>query len=173
MTINVRQKYNLRPLKLGSELIEKVCEFDYLGIHLESRNSWSSQITKCEMSIKLRAASILRFANSKAFRPSSHVLEIWKAQAVSAACYGSELWGHSYCDSILIAENNFLRSFLNLPSSTPLVPLRYDLNLKPISNVIALIPLLFWARIWSTDDLHIYRSCLEEIISLGGRFKIP
>ena len=104
MSINVGTK-SFRPRKVGSNNIEKVSEFDYLGIHLENRNTWNSQITKSEMILKHRAASILRFANCKTYRPTSPIIEIWKAQAVAGASYGSEIWGHVQCDKIQIAEN--------------------------------------------------------------------
>ena len=114
---------------LGESLIEKVDEFDYLGILLGNKNNWKPQILKSELIQKHRAAAILKFANCHSFHPTSPVLEIWKAQAVAGASYGSELWGHTNCETLLLVENKFLRSLLKLPIGVPLLPLRLELNI--------------------------------------------
>ena len=67
--------------------------------------------------------------------------------------------------SIHLGEH--FRSLLKIPTSTPLLPLYWDLNLKQIHPLAALKPLLYWIRVWTTPELLVYRACLQEILTLN------
>ena len=77
---------------------------------------------KSGLILKQRAAAIVKFALNKTTRPTAPALNIWKGQAVSAATYGAELWGHADTGSLTIAENKFIRSFLILPPKYTYAP---------------------------------------------------
>ena len=80
-------------------------EFYYLDIRLENRKTWVAQIAKSSVILKQKAGVILKFANSKQAHLMSPALEIWRAQAISAATYGAELWGHSYTNILTTIEH--------------------------------------------------------------------
>ena len=118
-------------LSLAKNTIERVAEFDYLGISLEDKNSWKAQLNKSSLTLGQKAGVIQKFANNKTVRPVSPAITIWKAQAISAATYGAELWGHCDTGPLTIIENKFLRSFLKLPQSTPWSNYGWAWTLRP------------------------------------------
>ena len=84
--------------------------------------------------ISHKAVTILRFVNMAPSYPNSPAIKIYNTRARSAALCGAELWGHWATQKLGMAENDFTRSLLILGRNTPLVPLKLDLDLNPISS---------------------------------------
>ena len=122
------------------------------------------------MVIKQRSGAIIRHHHNTS---SSRALEVYKLQAQSGALYEAELWGNSDCHQMVVAENYFLKSLLKLPTSTPTIPLLWDLNIKCIGLILKLRPLLYWVRVWTTPELEIYISCLHDCMRTDVNHKIP
>lgn len=104
--------------------------------------------------------------NRSSLKPVGPPLHIYRAQARGAATYGSELWGHAVSHGILKEENRFIRCLVGLPPSTPLVPLRMDLGIRPLDEELALRPLIYWRRLWAVPELISYRQELQEVLSI-------
>ena len=136
LEINATKKFK-KNIILGLLTIDRVNEFDRLRIRLSSRNSWEPHILKSAATIKHRATATLRFARRAHSYPISSPLEMYKSQIRSAALYNAELWDCMNTKQLRVAENDFLRSLMNLGRNTPLVPLKLDLDLKPIKYIAA------------------------------------
>ncbi|KAJ1137071.1 hypothetical protein NDU88_003484 [Pleurodeles waltl] len=101
-------------------------------------------------------------------RSVSIILEIYARKAVAATLYGVELWGFRNVKGLQVAENNFLRTLLGLGPGTPLKALYAELNLKPIAELAAIRPILYWARVVRNPRTAVYFETLEEVISYDG-----
>lgn len=95
------------------------------------------------------SASILKKYRLTSSRALSPVLEVYRAVELDGALYGEGLWGYSDSSLLTRMENVFLRSLLNLPNSTPMLPLRWDLNIQIVDHIPQL-----------------YRMALKELIAL-------
>mgnify|MGYP002804672755 CR=1 FL=1 len=99
-------------------------------------------------------------------RAMSPALEAYKMQTQGAVLYGSEFWGYQPSNTISKAENDIRQNLAVVPSSIPLIPLYLDLDVKSISDLAQLRPLLCWYRLWSTPELECYQLALRDLINL-------
>ncbi|KAJ1202464.1 hypothetical protein NDU88_006264 [Pleurodeles waltl] len=129
--------------------------------------------TRVNLKLVQTTGGIARLMRSSTYRPLGPLIQIYKAQARGALMYGAELWGHTASCSLSITENNFIRQIVALPSSTPLLPLRMDLGLRPIADELGLRPIVFWRRLWSTEELSSYRAELREFLTHPKALQIP
>lgn len=153
--------------------LERVSTFDYLGLTINDKMDWGTQVKKANLKLTQSIGGILKVYKNCAQKGDGPPAEIYKTQARGATLYGAELWGSSPSHILSVTENTFLRHLLSLPKSTPLTPLRMDLGIAPISDIIASRPLLFWRRLWSTPELVNYREELKDVMSILGAGNLP
>ncbi|KAJ1120622.1 hypothetical protein NDU88_008784 [Pleurodeles waltl] len=139
-----------------------------LSVSGSPRLSWDCQVQKAAIALKQAAGEILRFKHKAGGRSVSIILEIYARKAVAAALYGAELWGFMNVRVLQVAENNFLRTLLELGPGTPLKALYAELNWTLISELAAIRPILYWARVVRNPRAEVYLETLEEVISYDG-----
>lgn len=161
------------PLQMNGKPLERVTSFEYLGVTLNDKMEWGPQIDKANLRLTQSVGGILKVYRSCSVKTISPPIEIYKAQAQGASLYGAELWGHCSSQVFALSENAFIRQLLALPSSTPLVPLRMDLGILPIADLISVRPILFWRRLWSTPELSEYKDELKAVMAVMGAERIP
>ena len=99
-------------------------------------------------------------------------LEIYNIKALGSGLY-AELWGCANLKALMLVEHRFLRSLLNLPSSTPLIPLYLDLGQKRICEKVDCRLLTYWYHLWMTASLESYLVGLRELLALPRAGLIP
>lgn len=160
--------------RMNGVVLERTSTFDYLGVTLNDQMGWGPHMTKANLKLMQSTGGILKVHNKCTLKTVGPPVEIYKTQARGGALYGVELWGHTSSDnSLTLTENDFLRRLLGLPRSTPLLPLRLDLGVAPIKDIIANRPLFFWQRLWSTPELISYREELKDVLTILGVGKMP
>lgn len=158
---------------MDSLALERTYIFDYLGVTLNDKMDWGSHMAKANMKLAQVSGGILRVSTGCSYKTIGPPVEIFRSQARGGALYGAELWGHLKATPLALTENSFIRRLINLPQSTPLFPLRFDLGLAPISDIIANRPLFYWRRLWSTPELISFREELRDLLTILGVGKIP
>lgn len=151
-------------LSVDCVALERVSEFDYLGVHLQDSHRWPVQLRKSTLLLKQSAGSFIRCAYSAPSFPISPSFGIYRSQACGAALYGADIWGHCNLEMLETTENNFLKSLLKIPPSSPTLPICMDLNLRPISEIAAMRPIQYWLRVWPTRELEPYRECPQGFL---------
>lgn len=159
--------------QMEGRALERTSIFDYLGITLNDKMDWETQVKKANLKLTQSIGGILKVHKNCTQKVVGPPVEIYKTQARGMALYGAEMWGHCPTNALSSTENTFLRRLLDLPRSSPLIPLRMDLGIGPIADIIASRPLLFWRRLWSTPELVHYRVELKDVIAILGVGKIP
>ena len=152
MTINPHKNLSRFPVLEVSRL-NKVNQFDYLGLRIDSRPTWAPQIKNSKVIISHRSATVAKHLLSSYSKAISPALIVYRARAQTDALYGAEICGFFNGCDLAIAENRFLRAILGLPISTPLPPIYFDLALKKLAYLAMLRPLVYWIRLWSVPEI--------------------
>lgn len=129
------------------------------------------QLEKSKITLHQKAFAIARHYKVTSGGPVAPVMIVYKATAVASALYGAEIWG--YADRLTKTENRFLKTLFKLTQSTPVTPICLDLALNPIHLIAVLKPLLYWVRLWPTQEQIFYRECVKDLLALGSKVKTP
>lgn len=171
MTFNQHKVFKGGILMNNSPLVQ-VREFSYLGVNIQSNLKWNHQIDMATLKHR-QLSGALRLEHNRSFtKPIRPVLQVYDAKVVSSALYGVELWGLENLSKLSVSENKFLQGITNLPQSTPLCPLFYDLERKPLLETAKLRIVLYWLRLWTTPELTPYAEGFMDIIKADTFHKI-
>lgn len=135
---NSRKKVEATPNVVSkTSIVERVEEFKYLGLYLDSHITWKSHIKHLSSKI---CAVIGMMHQIRHFMPRPIMLQIYFALVHSHISYLTGIWGAAsskYVKSIQILQNRALKIIFNLPRLHPTINL-YVNHAKTVLPVMGL-----------------------------------
>ena len=80
---------------------------------------------------------------------------------VPILCYGAELWGYEYCDTIEKIHVKFCKYLLGVSSSTPTVAVLGELGRHPICTIYYVKCIKYWLKLQQMDNKRLPRQCYK------------
>ncbi len=129
-------------LMLDNSVIERVNEFNFLGIVIDSNLSWKNHNDYICNKLSKTIGVINRLKN---FLPLSVKVTLYNSLVLSHINYGLLLWGHS-CNRIIKTQKRAIRTVTASKYNAHTEPLFKKLNLLKLSDVITLMELKFYHK---------------------------
>ena len=146
----------------GSEVVEVVDDYVYLGVVFNYNGSFKKAIDKQVIQAKKATFSLLQRAKVLKL-PIDITLELFNVCVVPILLYGSEIWGYENLNAVDIFHRNFLRMILNSHQFTPKCMLYGESNSKSMSTLVNIRMLNFWNKL-SYENSNKFSSTLCEFI---------
>lgn len=70
-------------------------------------------------------------------------------------------------------ENKYHRRILKVPQGTASYSVNEELGMKYILDLVAVKPLLYWVKIWTSQEAGFNQLVIEDYLSLDHGLKIP
>ncbi len=138
-------------IKIEDTIIERVSEFNFLGITLDDQLRWHKHIDKIANKIS-RNVGILNCL--KHFLPVSTKLTIYNSLVLSHINYGLLLWGYS-CKRIELLQKKAVRTISLSKYNSHTEPILKHLKLLKIEDILKLQTLKLYYK-YRNDQLPIY-----------------
>ncbi len=129
-------------IKIEGDIIERVSEFNFLGITLDDQLRWNKHIDKIANKIS-RNIGILNCL--KHFIPISTKLTIYNSLVLSHINYGLLLWGYS-CKRIETLQKKSVRTISLSKYNAHTEPILKHLKLLKVSDILTLQTLKFYYK---------------------------
>ena len=140
--------------KINGKEIEIVKEFKYLGV-LFSKNGRFVQHTKNVSNIACKAMYLLRKRIVNLYLPVDCQLKLFDQTIVPILLYGTEVSGFENLQPLEKIQLDFLRSILNLKSSTPLVMVYGEFGRYPLELQVKVRMIKFWSKLLNGKNTKI------------------
>ena len=160
--------------KFGSEEIEVVNDYIYLGVTFNYNGSFRKAMEK--QIAQAKKAMFVVLQKSRHLRlPIDIILELFNVCVVPVLLYGSEIWGCENTASIDIFHRNFLRIILKSHQFTPKCMLYGESGTVDMSTLIKVRMLNFWNKLQNCNE-NMFSSMLCKFIckhiSLNGNYTV-
>ena len=155
---------NYPMFKLGTEVIDVVDDYVYLGVTFNYNGSFRKAIDK-QVSQAKRAMCLLLQKAKILHLPVDIVIELFDVCVVPVLLYGSEIWGFENVVKIDVIHRNFLRILLNSYQFTPKCMLYGESNTVDMSTRISVKMVSFWYKIKHSTSYK-YSTNMCEFLSI-------
>ena len=158
MTFSPKNKENPDlSLNIGGSPIEKVTDFNFLGITIDEGITWKKHIDK--ITLKLSRINGV-FNRLKNFLPPEILKLLYYSMFMCHMNYGSLVWGFSnHADKIDKVQKKTIRNIANAKYNAHVGPLCKELNILRFSENIKVNALKFFCK-WESNLLPKYFSSL-------------
>ena len=115
----MRERFQDVQLTYNNNIIEKVDEFKYLGVKLDSNLSWSAHVDYMCKNVSKRTGIIKRM---KHFLPNQTIVMLSNALVIPHFDYGSTVWSNfsaEFHNKLQVLHNNLARIILSADIRTP------------------------------------------------------
>ena len=133
--------------KYGTEGIEVMNCYKYLGLHFTTRLSLTRTVGELANKAKIKTSQIFRCLWKLGQVPRDVFFKIYDAQIVPILLYGSELWGYQRFEQIEKAHLFACKRFLNVGWQTPNKMIYGDLCRYPMYITSAIRCIKYWIRV--------------------------
>lgn len=150
--------------KFGSENLEVVNEYKYLGItvtpqmklnkHLQDKLKVSIFAINCTWKSIMRNQNI---AHSVKYQVFNSVMR-------SVMCYGAEFWGYSQCDEVEKLQRFFIKKLFHLPKTTPNYMILLETRLAPLYIFTLKMHIDYISKVLNYDQHRLPHKIAREII---------
>ena len=140
-------------LHINHSMIEKVSEFDFLGITIEETLSWKSHVSKISNKISKIVGLLSR---TKRYLDTSVLIKIYNSLILSHLHYGILCWGFE-CSSIFKLQKKAIRTICKTKYNAHTDPLFKSLNTLKVVDIFKLQCMKFYQK-YSQNNLPSYFS---------------
>ena len=147
-------------LHINNHFIDRVKDFNFLGITIDQHMSWDAHLNKISSKIS-RTIGIL--SRLKKFLPREILLMIYNALIVPHIQYGILCWGHKY-NRIWKLQKRALRFITRSKYNAHTDPLHKILNCLNVPDIYKLNTLKFYYKIENDKIPHYFKDMFTETI---------
>ena len=145
-------------LHINNHFIERVTNFNFLGVTLDQHMSWDAHINKISSKIS-RTAGIL--SRLKRYLPREILFMIYNALIVPHIQYGILCWGHK-CNRIWKLQKRALRFITNSKYNAHTEPLHKILNCLNVPHIYKLNILKFYYKVENNSIPHYFKDMFTQ-----------
>ena len=159
ITNRKKKEDHIPQISINGKLIERVTDFNFLGIIINEHLDWSSHISKISNKI-CRTNGILN--KLKRFLPTHILRQIYCSLILPHFNYGILLWGFK-CSKLSKLQKKAIRSVSNSKYNAHSEPLLKKLNLLKIEDIFQACVLKFYYKIKNDKVPRYFQNYSDDV----------
>ena len=99
-----------------------------MGLMFTPKLSWSATHEKLSAQAQKAIFSIYNYTKSFGYFPTIELFILFDSMIKPILCYGSQIWGYEYIDSIEVVHNKFCKRIMHVKKPTNLFMVNADVS---------------------------------------------